>query len=612
MKKTVALFSSIMVMLMMFVITPIYAQTTVAEVDGVKFDTLKEAIEAAKEGSTVTLLADTVEDITIDKNIVIDGLNQFHISGLTIIKDGTLQNVTLKPNETNKNGSLLTIGNNAKKTKINLEKVILQYSVTNRSGGSAMTVSGNQADIKIDHCTFMNTPHNQGKVEDVLQWSYGLYINGQADTGSIQFTNNQFKGAFRTQLANVSGNFSIENCIFENSVYTVKDGPTDGAGNEATTLTTSDAKNNQIVIKNNEFNNSGAIYFQTPVTMINNTVKEDVFEHYIQANGSIQKAIDLSNNTFVVGEHHLVIIDTLTTPILLPAGQVAVNYWVWYKTPEDVRPADYSDYQYMYKEDGTVAFLPQSDVALEQFFMQNKGNIEVRNGDTIQVNNDLKLHHIIVKEDQNITFEIADDAMLEVAETLDVKGTVTIVGTGAFTVAKNGTVQIAEGAAFEVSVATTVENNGSFVNKGTMIIPENISGTGEISGAGEVVKLHDGKHIEAIAPTCDQDGNIEYWYCEYCQKYYSDKALKNEITKDEITLKALGHQYENGECTVCGKKDPNHQGEIIEKPQGEITEKPQMPNSPNTGDASNAMALFMLLLGSVGATAGMKRYNRKK
>ena len=46
--------------------------TEVAEVSGVKFATLAEAIAAAKDGDTVTLLADATEDVVVDKNITLD------------------------------------------------------------------------------------------------------------------------------------------------------------------------------------------------------------------------------------------------------------------------------------------------------------------------------------------------------------------------------------------------------------------------------------------------------------------------------------------------------------------------------------------------------------
>lgn len=39
------------------------------------------------------------------------------------------------------------------------------------------------------------------------------------------------------------------------------------------------------------------------------------------------------------------------------------------------------------------------------------------------------------------------------------------------------------------------------------------------------------KHIDAKAATEDAEGNIEYWYCGGCDKYYSDKDGINEIKK---------------------------------------------------------------------------------
>ena len=32
------------------------------------------------------------------------------------------------------------------------------------------------------------------------------------------------------------------------------------------------------------------------------------------------------------------------------------------------------------------------------------------------------------------------------------------------------------------------------------------------------------KHVAAVAPTVDKEGNIEYWYCEDCKTYYADEA----------------------------------------------------------------------------------------
>ena len=51
------------------------------------------------------------------------------------------------------------------------------------------------------------------------------------------------------------------------------------------------------------------------------------------------------------------------------------------------------------------------------------------------------------------------------------------------------------------------------------------------------------KHVSATMPTKDSDGNIEYWYCEGCHKYFGDAAATREITKaDTITSKLPSDQ----------------------------------------------------------------------
>ena len=57
---------------------------------------------------------------------------------------------------------------------------------------------------------------------------------------------------------------------------------------------------------------------------------------------------------------------------------------------------------------------------------------------------------------------------------------------------------------------------------------------GEIDGASHA----DLRHIEAKTATKDDEGNVEYWYCEACNKYYSDEAATKEIKKtDTVTAK---------------------------------------------------------------------------
>ena len=74
---------------------------------------------------------------------------------------------------------------------------------------------------------------------------------------------------------------------------------------------------------------------------------------------------------------------------------------------------------------------------------------------------------------------------------------------------------------------------------------------------------HELSHFEAQAPTCGAAGNVEYWYCPLCGKYFSDAEASNEITQAATVLPATGnHSFgswttnNNGThsrtCAVCG------------------------------------------------------------
>ncbi len=83
----------------------------------------------------------------------------------------------------------------------------------------------------------------------------------------------------------------------------------------------------------------------------------------------------------------------------------------------------------------------------------------------------------------------------------------------------------------------------------------------EIGGAAHV---HDLTHVAAKAPTCAAAGNIEYWFCALCGKYFSDSAAQNEIAQADTVLPATGeHAYgdwisnhdgtHKHVCSVCGR-----------------------------------------------------------
>ena len=86
------------------------------------------------------------------------------------------------------------------------------------------------------------------------------------------------------------------------------------------------------------------------------------------------------------------------------------------------------------------------------------------------------------------------------------------------------------------------------------------------------------KHFPAKAATEDADGNIEYWYCSGCNKYYSDKDGTKEIAKaDTVTAKL---------------KDDS--------------------KSPQTGDTSNLALWIALLFVSGGVLTGVTVFDKRK
>ena len=59
----------------------------------------------------------------------------------------------------------------------------------------------------------------------------------------------------------------------------------------------------------------------------------------------------------------------------------------------------------------------------------------------------------------------------------------------------------------------------------------------------EFVKDHKHKmnHVEKVEANCTDKGNIEYWKCQDCGKYYTDVNGLNEITVQDTVIEAKGH-----------------------------------------------------------------------
>ena len=65
------------------------------------------------------------------------------------------------------------------------------------------------------------------------------------------------------------------------------------------------------------------------------------------------------------------------------------------------------------------------------------------------------------------------------------------------------------------------------------------------------------KHIEAKAATVAAEGNIAYWYCGGCKKYFSDAAAKTKITKADTVAAKLPPKITAGDGAAVTQGEKN-------------------------------------------------------
>ena len=163
-------------------------------------------------------------------------------------------------------------------------------------------------------------------------------------------------------------------------------------------------------------------------------------------------------------------------------------------------------------------------------------------------------------------------------------GTVTVNGaaveldeSGSFTLSPADGEQkiVATDKAGNTAEMTVTVNDGHTGGKATCTERAVCEVCGKAYGELDPKNHTDLKHIPAKAATEDAEGNIEYWYCGGCGKYYSDKDGTKEIKKaDTVTAK--------------------------------------LPKTPPTGDTSSLSLWMALVLASGGAATAAAALSRKK
>ena len=126
------------------------------------------------------------------------------------------------------------------------------------------------------------------------------------------------------------------------------------------------------------------------------------------------------------------------------------------------------------------------------------------------------------------------------------------------------------------------------------------------------------KHIDAKAATAAAEGNIEYWYCDGCKKYFSDAAAKTEITRADTVTAKLPQPTTPPTATPTAApttapqaaEQPRRTAQPTVQPTAAPTVQP-VSTIPATGDTSSPILWAALLLCS-GAGLAVTAYKKNR
>ena len=143
---------------------------------------------------------------------------------------------------------------------------------------------------------------------------------------------------------------------------------------------------------------------------------------------------------------------------------------------------------------------------------------------------------------------------------------------------------------------------------------------GQQYGGPDTGKHADLQHFPAVAATTDAEGNIEYWYCGGCGKYFADAAATREITRaDTVTAKlpqpttpptATPTASPTAQPTTAPQaaEQPRRTAQPTVQPTAAPTVQP-VSTIPATGDTSSPILWAALLLCS-GAGLAVTAYKK--
>ncbi len=509
MKKFFAiLVSALMVFTMM---TPVMAEENVYQVSNETYSTMQEAVDACQTDVECTILVKSSKVLNDDEYAIIT-------SGKDITLDLNGNTLSISSNYATVNGSksrFLTVESGAKLTIIGNGK--LDFSL---AGTSAFGALDNYGTLYLNGITYVgNTEANT--------------IAFPNRSGATMVVENATIIGNTTSIRNFNGaNLTINDGYFYSPWYPALDN--DGYA----------------VINGGTFENTSCSSCDNAhwgYTIRSGFDGSDENTELIFNDGEVigvQGAISINNGKATINDGEFKTVACENHP------QGETSFYALYvagefgKVKVEVNGGNFESY---YKSTVLVGNMNDGGVKAESTLVINDGSFSInpKSNSTNKVinseaNGDPYIEGGSFSDDSAYNYLSSND--LALANVTRGSDTIYVVGSDSIQQAAS---KASEDTVIEISQGsvglTKVPDGVTVSNKGDGEVT--VNGTPVAKDEEVVAHTHDLQHVLAKPATYEADGNIEYWYCNKCKKYFNDEAATKEIAKDDITIAKL--QEEN-------------------------------------------------------------------
>lgn len=535
--RILALCASLVVALVGFAKPAHAAAGNVAKIGGTEYRTLGEAVNAAKDGETVTL----IDNANVESTVVVRGkaltldLNGKTIGNTTAIwADASWSIISVR------DGASLVV--NGEGGIDPLEGDCYAFDV---QGGSSLTINGGR------HAGNLSLVYLYGKSS--LAINGGEYSLKQlSDSGDCRFLVNCYDKSFKEGAAKVAVNGGTFHGF--NPANNAAEGPaTNFLGYGAVSSSIDESKNDEVytVAQLPRVAETGGKQYVTLADAIANvanggtiTMLSDVkdAEGIAVASGK-NFTVDFNGHVYTIAGPGVGSPNTETNGFQLLKDSTIVFKNGTINTVENAPSKkimriiqNYADLTLENMRFETAGLASSEDYALSF----NNGDIVFKGSTSIVMSSPERIAFDVCKFSSypscavtfddtftgNIGGQIMYDAKDAKTHALAFKGDGTYAG-----------VKVSKG--FEDAAKDGIEiHKGTFRSKidKDWIAPDAVM---DVQPDGTVaVHVHKGAKVDAVAATCETAGNLEHWKCAECGKTFSDDAMTDEI---DVVVPAKGH-----------------------------------------------------------------------